>query len=219
MVPGDLPGPGHPVTVTRRRLRHAGRMRVARAVAALVLTTALASACADTPAAQAPPAPTATDAGHAADVAYAQSMVPHVAQGTELAEMVPGRTANPALAQLALTMDNADVEESGQLVGQLHLWRAPVPGEISSDDGPGAGMSMMPGMADAATLDRLRGLSGAAFDQAWLTVMIAHHQGGVDVSRDYLARGGTPALAGLAQTQVQVGSAQIDRMRALQAGT
>jgi uncharacterized protein (DUF305 family) len=46
--------------------------------------------------------------------------------------------------------------------------------------------------------------------------MITHHQGGVDMSRDYLAHGHGQALAGVAETQVEVGTRQIDQMEALQ---
>ncbi len=185
-----------------------------RAASAVLVTMALAAGCANAPA---PPAPgpatgiAAPGAGQqGADVAYAQMMMPHLVQGVELTEMVPGRVADPAVAQLVQSMNYTDVEEQGQLAGQLHLWQAAVPGEN------GVPLGRMPGMADPATLDRLRGMSGPAFDQAWLAVMIAHHQGGVDMSRDYLARGADQGLGALAQTQVQVGGSQIAQMRTLQ---
>lgn len=147
---------------------------------------------------------------HAADVEYAQMMLPHVTQGVELTAMVPTRAADPGLARLVQLMDNADVEEQGQLVGRLHAWGAPVPGEN------GVPMTLMAGMADGATLTRLRGLSGPAFDQAWLAVMVTHHQGGVDMSREYLDQGVGQSLTGVAQTQVEIGERQIGQMRALQ---
>ena len=106
-------------------------------------------------------------------------------------------------------MNYVDVEEQGQLAGQLHLWRAAVPGEN------GVPLGQMPGMADQAGIDRLQGMSGPVFDRAWLVVMIAHHQGGVEMSRAYLAHGGQ-AMAGVAQAQVEIGTAQIGQMRALQ---
>ena len=181
---------------------------ISRAAAGFVLTAALAAGCANAPTISPAPSASASDR-HAADVAYAQMMMPHAVQGVDLTEMVPGRAASPDLAQLAQSMNYVDVEEQGQLAGQLHLWRAPVPGEN------GVALGQMPGMADQAILDRLRGMSGPAFDRSWLAVMIAHHQGGVDMSRDYLARGGQ-ALAGIAQAQIEVGTQQISQMRALQ---
>jgi uncharacterized protein (DUF305 family) len=137
-------------------------------------------------------------------------MVPHLVQGVALTEMVPGRAANPALEQLVQSMNYVDVEEQGQLAGQLHLWHAPVPGEN------GVPLARMAGMADPATLTRLEGMSGPAFDQTWLVVMIAHRQGGVNMSRDYLSRVSDQALATLAQNQVEVGGTQIAQMRMLQ---
>ncbi|MDT7744474.1 MAG: hypothetical protein QOE59_3552 [Actinomycetota bacterium] len=179
-----------------------------RTLVVVAIAAATPTACADAPVA-APAAPTAP-AQHAADVAYAQMMTPHVGQGVELTDLVPGRAADPALSQLAQSMNHADVEEQGQLAGQLHLWQAPVPGEA------GVPLTRMPGMADQATLERLRAMSGPAFDRAWLAAMIAHHQGGVDMSRDYLALGSGQALTGVAQAQEQVGTTQIGQMRALQ---
>ncbi len=198
-------------------IRQAAPVRTAvflRAALGAVLVAALATGCADTPATPATPAaptgqPAPDQARRTADVTYAQMLTPHVAQGVELTEMVPGRAADPALAQLATSMNYTDVEEQGQLAGQLHLWGAPVPGE---DGTPAA---RMPGMADEATLQGLRGLSGPAFDRAWLAVMITHHQGGIDMSDDYLARGTDQALATVAQTQIEVGGRQVDQMRAL----
>ena len=175
----------------------------------LVLIAALATGCANTAMTAGGVAPQVANQ-HAADVAYAQMMMPHVVQGVELTEMVPGRAADPSLVQLVQSMNYTDVEEQGQLAGQLHLWQAPVPGE------DGVPLATMPGMADAATLDRLRGMSGPRFDRAWLAVMIAHHQGGVDMSHDYLDTGADQALATVAETQVQVSSEQIGQMRTLQ---
>jgi uncharacterized protein (DUF305 family) len=185
------------------------RSAILRTLGVVAVAAATAAGCADAPLGAPAAAPSAS-AQQAADVAYAQVMTPHVGQGVELTDLVPCRAADPALAQLALSMNHVDVEEQGQLAGQLHLWQAAVPGEA------GVPSTRMPGMADQVGLDRLRGMSGPAFDQAWLAVMIAHHQGGVDMSREYLARGSGQALSGVAQTQEQVGTAQIGRMRALQ---
>jgi uncharacterized protein (DUF305 family) len=185
------------------------RSAILRTLVVVAIAAAGAAGCADAPVGVPAAAPPAA-AQHAADVAYAQMMTPHVGQGVELTDLVPGRAADPALAQLAQSMNYVDVEEQGQLAGQLHLWRAPVPGEA------GVPSTRMPGLADQTALDRLRGMAGPAFDQAWLAVMIAHHQGGVDMSRDYLARGSGQALSGVAQAQEQVGTAQIGQMRALQ---
>ena len=181
----------------------------ARAAVGVALVAAVAAGCANAPASAGPPSAPPTADQHAA-VAYAQMMMPHVVQGVELTEMMPGRVANPALARLAFSMNYVDVEEQGQLAGQLHLWGAPVPGE------DGVPLATMPGMADRATLDRLRSMSGPAFDQAWLDVMITHHQGGVDMSRSYLTQNAGQALSGVAQNQVQVGTRQIGQMRALE---
>ncbi len=87
----------------------------------------------------------------AVDTDYARMMLGHHEQALELSALVPGRSSSPDVADLAFRIDRAQVEEVGQLQGFLRLRGAP------TDPGP---MTGMPGMADQATLARLRTLSG-----------------------------------------------------------
>ncbi|HEY2220492.1 DUF305 domain-containing protein [Actinomycetospora sp.] len=147
----------------------------------------------------------------AVDTAYARMMLGHHEQALELSALVPGRSSSPDVADLAFRIDRAQVEEVGQLRGFLRLRGAPA--EAPAD------MSGMAGMADAATLDRLRALSGPAFDRLWLQTMTAHHEGALTMARDQLtATGGaasTSPLAEFSRTLLVAQQAEIDRMRAL----
>jgi uncharacterized protein (DUF305 family) len=147
----------------------------------------------------------------AVDTAYARMMLGHHEQALELSALVAGRSSSPDVADLAFRIDRAQVEEVGQLQGFLRLRGAPTD--------PPADMSGMAGMADAATLARLRALSGPAFDRLWLQTMTAHHEGALAMARDQLAATGGAAsispLAEFSRTLLVAQQAEIDRMRAL----
>jgi uncharacterized protein (DUF305 family) len=186
--------------------------RVGAGAALVVLAVA---GCADTPVVSGPatgptaaaPAPAVVGA---VDTDYARMMLGHHEQALELAALVPGRSSSSDVADLAFRIDRAQVEEAGQLQGFLRLRGAP------TDPGP---MSGMPGMADPATLARLRALSGPAFDRLWLQTMTAHHEGALAMARTQLDRTGgvasTSPLAEFSRTLLVSQQAEIDRMRAL----
>jgi uncharacterized protein (DUF305 family) len=196
-----------------------GRIGAGVVLAALAVLPALVVAgCADAPVdtGTGPPssssgaAAPAPDVVTAVDTDYARMMLGHHEQALELSALVPGRSASPDVADLAFRIDRAQVEEAGQLQGFLRLRGAP------ADPGP---MTGMPGMADAATLARLRALSGPAFDRLWLATMTAHHEGALTMARRQLAQTGgaasTSPLAEFSRTLLVSQQAEIDRMRAL----
>jgi uncharacterized protein (DUF305 family) len=163
----------------------------------LLLAVAVLTGCAGAP--PAPPVP-------APDAVFVDAMVPHHAQALELAALVPGRDASPAVAALATRIDRDQVEEIGQLEGlrRSRGWPA------------GAGMHAhgTDGMADPATLEQLRALRGPAFDRLWLATMARHHQGAIAMAREHLATGTDETLRRFSQVLVATQSAEIDAMRA-----
>ena len=193
-----------------------GVIRWAVPVVTTVLAVLLSGGCADAPVAcPAMPSTTAAPAPAvvtAVDTDYARMMLGHHEQALELSALVPGRSSSPDVADLAFRIDRAQVEEAGQLQGFLRLRGAPTE--------PGATTGMA-GMADAATLARLRALSGPTFDRLWLATMTAHHEGALAMARDQLARTGgeasTSPLAEFSRTLLVSQQAEIDRMRALRA--
>ncbi|MCD2195999.1 DUF305 domain-containing protein [Actinomycetospora endophytica] len=196
-------------------------------IAMLAVVVAAGSAgCADAPVAPSsggsaapssggPGVPTTTAPAPAAvaalDTGYARMMLGHHEQALELSALVAGRSSSPDVADLAFRIDRAQVEEVGQLEGFLRVRGAPT--------GPPPGMAGMDGMADAATLARLRTLRGPAFDRLWLRTMTAHHEGALTMARDQLAATGgvasTSALAEFSRTLLVAQQAEIDRMRVL----
>ena len=79
------------------------------------------------------------------------------------------------------------------MTGWLAAWDQPEMSELEGHD-----MSSMDGMMSADDMDELGTLKGAEFDAAWLTMMIAHHEGAVKMADEVKANGENADVATLA---------------------
>ena len=70
-------------------------------------------------------------------------------------------------------------------------------------------------MMSAEQMDHLKGLTGTAFDQAWLQMMIDHHGGAIDMSNTELRDGTNPDAKKLAQAIIANQQAEITQMRGI----
>jgi uncharacterized protein (DUF305 family) len=134
------------------------------------------------PGASAQPAP-----HNAADLAFVRNMLPHHQQGVELAAMVPSHTLNPDLRVIATHIradQQAEIRTLNLLLAQWHESAA-----IDHGGGPGHGGMTMTGMVDQATMDKLKSLDSAAFDNLWATSMISHHQGAIAMAQTEISHG------------------------------
>ncbi|MFF1607593.1 DUF305 domain-containing protein [Amycolatopsis sp. NPDC058278] len=138
---------------------------------------------------------------NADDVTFAQQMVPHHSQALEMARLVPSRSTNPKVADLASRIAKAQDPEIQQMHGWLTSW--------------GAGMPGMPGMMSDDDMKKLEAAKGAEFDKMWLDMMIEHHQGAVDLARTELSKGGNADAKALARKIIDAQQAEITEMRGL----
>lgn len=181
------------------------------ATAALVVL----AGCSGTTAAPAPEAgtsatPASSTAYAAADVAFVQGMIPHHEQAVAMADLTPTRAASPELRELASRIRAGQGPEIDRMTGLLTAWGAPRPA-------PGS-MAGMGGMSGMMSPDQMRGLetaTGAAFDRAFLEMMVAHHTGAVEMARTELAQGRSPEARGLAQEILDAQQAEIAQMQVL----
>lgn len=160
------------------------------------------------------PAATSQSAEHnAADVAFAQAMIPHHRQAVELAAMVPSRTTNPDVRMMATHISWDQRAEILTMTGLLAHWGEPETMDHGGMPGmPGMGGGAMPGMIDDATMARIQSLSGPAFDELWITSMIAHHQGAVAMARTEIADGQNPDAKRLAEMIISAQQREIAQM-------
>ena len=149
-----------------------------------------------------------------ADVMFAQMMYPHHAQAVQMADMANGRTDNPDVLSLASAIAAAQQPEMDQMTAWLTEWGQPAP---SADMGQMGGMdhSSGSGMMTTQDMDALRAASGPEFDRQWLTMMIAHHTGAIEMANTEIADGTDPDAQEMARTIVATQQQEIDTMKRL----
>lgn len=120
------------------------------------------------------------------DVRFMQGMIAHHAQAIYMSRMAAAHHADDRVLRLAAKIDQSQVAEirimqdwlarNGQFVPDTSTWRT----------------MTMPGMLTAEQLAELDQATGIAFDRAYLTLMIQHHEGALQMVKDLLA---TPGAA------------------------
>ena len=148
-----------------------------------------------------------------ADVAFAQQMIPHHEQAVEMSELAldDSRGASAEVQALATQIEKAQQPEIDTMNGWLEDW-----GVDEKDSGhEGHDMSGMTGMMTEGDMDLLADSTGADFDRLWLTMMVEHHEGAVDMARTVLDDGSDPDVAALADDVVTTQKAEIADMKGL----
>ncbi|MGW5260302.1 DUF305 domain-containing protein [Microbispora sp. NPDC004025] len=181
--------------------------------AAFAGTPAPPAALAAAPAATLAAAPAATTpaAGHnEQDVMFARMMIPHHRQAVEMSKLAGSRAADARVRRLAERIEAAQAAEIRTMSGWLTAW-----GERAPDESAAPAHHAMPGMMSPEDMRRLEGLSGRAFDRAFLTMMIRHHEGAVSMARDELRGGAYEPARRMAASVVSGQSAEITEMKRL----
>jgi uncharacterized protein (DUF305 family) len=153
-----------------------------------------------------------------ADVTFAQSMIPHHQQAVQMAQMARANGSSPGVKRLAEKVEAAQGPEIDTMKGWLEDWGKKVPSTSMSgmDHGSGSmGSDDMPGMMSDADMTMLDGKTGAGFDRMFLTMMIEHHTGAIQMARTEQS-GGKNADAVALANQIQADqTAELTRMRRL----
>lgn len=135
-----------------------------------------------------------------ADISFAQDMIPHHRQATEMASMAASRTQNTKVLDLAQQIIAAQKPEITLMSGWLKSWDKKVPHDMTGMSGMAD--SNMPGMMSGADMKALKASSGSAFDMRFLTMMIQHHKGAIEMAKTEAAGGKYRGATGLA-AQIQ----------------
>jgi uncharacterized protein (DUF305 family) len=159
-----------------------------------------------------------------ADVDFMQGMIMHHGQAVEMTELLKTRTKDPAVMELGKKIDVSQSDE----MRWMKQWLTdrgfpeaadPMGGmDMKGMDMKGMDMSMpmMPGMLTAAQMDALRKASGPQFDHLFLTGMIQHHTGALQMVKELFANPGAgqdPQLFDFASDVDNTQQAEIDIMR------
>ncbi|CAM5710296.1 hypothetical protein MAUB1S_02685 [Mycolicibacterium aubagnense] len=142
-----------------------------------------------------------------ADVMFLQMMYPHHAQAVEMAKLVPTRSQNQQVKDLAAAIEKAQAPEMQQMTTLLADFGKPAPSATMSHS--------MPGLMTPQQMTELTGLSGAAFDKMWLQMMVEHHQGAITMAGDELKSGTNADAKKMAESIVTTQQAEITTMNGM----
>ena len=191
------------------------RKIIAKTWAVAVAVAVLFAGCSDSDPTETNDADAATaNAPNAADVEFAQEMIPHHAQAIDMARLVAERSETPDIVALAEQIEAAQEPEIELMSGWLEEWGEDVPDSASTDHdsmdhGP------MSGMMSAEQMDELAATSGEAFDRMFLELMIEHHEGAIAMAQQVLEQGADEDVKRVAEEIIEVQQAEIDNMRGL----
>ena len=175
---------------------------------------------------QANPSTTSAEAG------FARDMQVHHQQAVEMALIVRDRTDDAAVRLLAYDIATAQSQQAGQMFAWLNVWGVPQAASEPSmtwmtrpplgstehdhaesgeatDHVPGG---PMPGMATAEQLEQLAAASGVEAERMFLTLMIAHHKGGVEMAQALLDRSDYRVTADFARAVIYAQTSEIQMM-------
>lgn len=142
-------------------------------------------------------------ANDSADAGFSRDMQTHHNQAVELSLIVRDRTTDPDVRSVAYDIATSQAQQSGQMYGWLSLWGLPQTSSTTSmawmrvDQHTTAHDQGM-GMATVAQIRTLQQASGQAAERQFLTLMIAHHRGGVTMARAALDLAERPEVRALA---------------------
>jgi len=161
-------------------------------------------------------------------------MQTHHNQGVQLALIIRDKTDDEAVRRLAYDITVTQGQQSGQMYAWLVLWNvsqagtepsmtwmtrsAPASSDANSAQGHGAGHATgepMPGLATSAQIASLTAASGLEAERQFLTLMIAHHHGAVEMAEAVLDRSDNSTVRSFASAVVQSQKSEIDLMTAM----
>ena len=140
------------------------------------------------------------------DVMFAQMMIPHHEQAVELATLAESNTTDATILNLAGRIKSAQQPE----IDLMQSWL----------DDAGSGMTMshemtMPGIVSDADMATIRAAKDADFDRLFLTHMVAHHEGAIEMAQDVLKTSKNADVIALANSIITSQTAEIEEMQAM----
>lgn len=112
------------------------------------------------------------------DIMFAQMMIPHHQQAVDMSEMALSNSSNPEILALAEKIKNEQAAEIKQMQSWIDTTESSDHMGHSMED---MGMDSMGGMLSEEQLAELQKTTGNAFDVLFLTAMIEHHEGALQM--------------------------------------
>jgi len=147
------------------------------------------------------------------DVDFAQMMVPHHEQAIEMSDVILAKEGvDPAVADLATQIKDAQGPEIEQLTTWLEEWGSPMP---ESDSMESMDHGSMDGMMSEEDMTALQDAQGAEAGRLFLEQMIVHHQGAIEMAQAEVDSGKNEDAVAMAQQIVDTQQAEISTMENL----
>jgi uncharacterized protein (DUF305 family) len=147
------------------------------------------------------------------DVMFAQMMIPHHQQAVAMANLAASRASNADLKALAGGIKAAQDPEITTMTGWLTGWGQAITAPSGSSM-PGHDMSgSMPGMMSEQDMTKLSSATGIDFDRMFARMMIAHHNGAIQMAQDEQSNGINADAKTLAGKIVKDQQAEVDTLQ------
>jgi uncharacterized protein (DUF305 family) len=168
-----------------------------------------------------------------AEAGFARDMQLHHLQAVEMSMIVRDETDDPDIRLLAYDIALAQQQQAGQMFSWLTVWGLPQaasepsmtwmvrPGRSGTghEHGPGEPAHVpgepMPGLATDEQMAELRAATGVEAEKLYLELMIAHHEGGIDMAEAILDRSTNRVVTSLARGMIAAQQSEIDYMNEL----
>jgi uncharacterized protein (DUF305 family) len=170
---------------------------------------------------------TRTPADDSPEAGFARDMATHHAQAVEMAFVIRDASHDDRLRALAYDIIVTQATQRGVFMGWLQqwglaqasagprmAWMADAPG-MQGMPHAGDGTMLMPGMASAAELDRLRSATGVDAEVLFLQLMIRHHEGGLHMARAVIALSRREDVVTMARSIDETQAAEIAAMTSM----
>ncbi|MEU3072707.1 DUF305 domain-containing protein [Streptomyces laurentii] len=140
-----------------------------------------------------------------ADVMFAQMMIPHHEQALEMAKLADGRAADAEVKKLVEDIKKAQDPEIQKMKSWLKTWNKP--------EAMAGGGHSMAGMMSEQDMKDLAATKGKAFDRKFAELMIAHHEGAVDMAKTEQTGGSDAEAKKVADDVVRTQAAEIAQLK------
>lgn len=168
-----------------------------------------------------------------AEAGFARDMQLHHQQAVEMSMIVRDETDDPDIRLLAYDIALAQQQQAGQMFSWLTVWGLPQaasepsmtwmvrPGRSGTGHNHGVGEAAhvpgqpMPGLATDEQMAELSAARGVEAEKLYLTLMIAHHIGGIDMAEAILDRSTNHVVTNLARGMIAAQQSEIDYMKEL----
>ncbi|KOX18237.1 hypothetical protein ADL05_07065 [Nocardiopsis sp. NRRL B-16309] len=157
-----------------------------------------------------------------ADAGFLRDMSAHHAQAVDMSLLIMEKTEDPELHIVATDIARTQQAQIGIMQGWLTMWELnsrgserPMTWMADSEHDHGGTDNVpdaMPGLATPEQMAELEEAEGVEAEILFLELMIAHHEGGIDMAEAEVELGGEPIVTDLAQGMADAQLTEIDAM-------